>query len=416
MAKSIESQTLNTSHLQERTYPEVWKLRLALGWTILFGALVGLFSLSWDIQWHTAVGRDRTLTPPHLFILGSVALMGLAAVTAVLIETLWARRSASIAQSGTPFAGFFSGSLGAYLVGYGALDTAIAFPIDQYWHTLYGVDVAIWAPFHIMLLTGFCVCCLGVAYMLVDGMHLAAQRGAKGAARAAYAGVLVAFATLLGMLSILLPSALGDAGYLSIGGLTFTVYPLMLGAMGTPVLVAAIRALPGRWAATRVIGVYMLFGVISFVLIPPLMTLLLGIEQQSLLPRAPTVSVLSLSWQYPLLIAAVLLDVVTRVMQNRGWSLRKSNTATFVTASIGISLATLFYPLFIRSQFLATAQLYALGGGAAAKAFRSGASSGGLSITAIVIVVVSLLLGLLGTYVGYRFGAGIGASMQPKEQ
>lgn len=424
MAQSIDSYALDTSHVSARASAGLWKLRLALGWTILFAALVGLFALSWDIQWHTAVGRDRTLTAPHLFILGSATLMGLAALTAVLIETAWARRSAPVAQKGAMFAGFFSSSLGAYLVGYGALDAAIGFPIDQYWHTLYGVDVAIWAPFHIMLLTGFCVCCLGVAYMLVEGARLAVLQGARGAARVGYISAIVAFATLMGMLSILLPDAL-STGYISLGRLTFTVYPLMLGAMGTFVLVTAIRALPWRAVATSVALAYAFFGLVSYLLIPPLMTWLLGVEQQNLLPKAPTVSVLALRWQYPLIIAAVLLDIVSWLASRGGWPLRKLNSVTFVGASIGMSLAALFYPLFIRSQFLASALFYALGGrpmkaveGSARVIIpQSGNGAPAFSMTTfVVIVMVSLLLGVLGTYVGNWLGAGMGESMQRKEQ
>src|SRR5690348_9085638 len=102
MAPSIDGYALDTLRVSERAAASLWKLRLACGWTILFAALVDLFALSWDIQWHTTVGRDRTLTAPRLFILGGATLMGLVALVAVLIETAWARRNVSIAQSGTP--------------------------------------------------------------------------------------------------------------------------------------------------------------------------------------------------------------------------------------------------------------------------------------------------------------------------
>ncbi len=143
MAQSIDSHALGVSRASERAYPELWKLRLVAGGIILFAAVVELFSVSWDIQWHTAVGRDRTLTMPHLFILGGIVVMGLTALAAVLTETVWTRRRPALAQGGTVFAGFFSSSLGAYLAGYGALDAAIAFPLDQYWHTLYGAACSV---------------------------------------------------------------------------------------------------------------------------------------------------------------------------------------------------------------------------------------------------------------------------------
>ena len=412
MARSLDD-ALDMLRVGERASAGLWKFRLAFGWTILFAALVGLFAFSWDIQWHTAVGRDRTLTAPHLFILGSATLMGLASLAMVLIETRWAQRSTPVAQSGTTFAGFFSGSLGAYLVGYGALDTAIAFPIDQYWHTLYGVDVTIWAPFHVMLLTGFCMCCLGVAYMLVEGARLAVQQEARWAALVGYLSAVVAFATLMAMFSFFLPGAL-TTGYISLGWLTFTVYPLMLGAMGTFVLIAAIHALPWRAVATCVAIVYAFFGLISYLLIPLLMTWLLDVEQQSLLPGAPTASVLVTNWQFPLIIAAVLLDLVTWLARRRGWPWKGTSRITLIAASIGMSLAALFYPFFTNSQFLATAS--GTGGAIAVHPGHPGQGAASFHTPVLVIVVVSLLLGVLGIFVGNWLGAGTGELMQRKEQ
>ena len=407
MAQSIGGQALSGSH------PGLWKLRLALGGTSLFAALVGLFAISWDIQWHSAVGRDRTLTAPHLFILGSVTVMGLVALAAVLIETLWARRTPPVAKSGTTFAGFFSSSMGTYLVGYGALDSAIAFPIDQYWHTLYGIDVSIWAPFHIMAITGLCVSCLGVAYMLASGAHLAVQDGAKEAARAGYVGVILALATLMGTLSFLLIPSVQGTGYIHLGSLSFTVYPLMLGALGTFVLVTAIRAVPWRMVATSVAAVYLLFGVLNSLLIPALMTLLLGIEQQHLLPGAPSISIVAAQWQYSLIIAAVLLDIAAWVAQHREWSLKMTNSAALIAALIGISAVALSYP-----SFLASAQRYSAVvtmAQAHSEVLKTAQVQGNAAVI-LLIIAVSLLLGLLGTYAGNWLGVGIGESMQMKKE
>ncbi len=421
MAHSIDGYALGTLCVSERTPTGLWKLRLAFGWMLLFATLVGLFAFSWDIQWHGAVGRDRTLTAPHLFILGSAALMGLAALTVVLIETAWARHSTPVAKSGTKFAGLFSSSPGAYLVGYGALDAGISFPIDQYWHTLYGIDVAIWAPFHVMLLTGFCICCLGVTYMLIEGACLAAQQGAKNVARAGYLSAIVALAALMGMLSIFLPEAL-LTGYISLGKLAFTVYPLLLGGMGTFVLSVATRALPWRGVATSVAVVYVFLGVVNFLIIPPLMTWLLSIEQEHLLPGAPRGSSLAMSWQYPLIIAAILLDIVTWLARRGEWSWRRINRVMFVAASVGMSLTVLFYPFFIFSQFLSTALSYSnFGSGFNIPVKDAGegvqaAPQMSMNMTFVVIVVISLLLGVLGTYGGHWLGGRIGKLMQRKDQ
>lgn len=82
---------------------------------------------SWDIQWHSLIGRDRILIPPHEMMLGGVALTG---IPDIVLETIWARRSPLLAECMVPFAGFFSGSLGGYVAGFAALDAAVAFPLD----------------------------------------------------------------------------------------------------------------------------------------------------------------------------------------------------------------------------------------------------------------------------------------------
>lgn len=107
----------------------VWTLRLTLGFIVLLGSILFFLGTSWDIQWHSLIGRDRTLIPPHEVMLTGVGLSGLAALTAVFIETFWARHNPLIAQSGTSFADAFHGSLGAYVAGFAALDAAVAFPL-----------------------------------------------------------------------------------------------------------------------------------------------------------------------------------------------------------------------------------------------------------------------------------------------
>ena len=129
---------------------------------------------SWDIQWHSLIGRDRILIPPHEMMLGGVALTG---IPDIVLETIWARRSPLLAECMVPFAGFFSGSLGGYVAGFAALDAAVAFPLDAYWHALYGIDVTIWAPFRVMILGGMAMAALGGAYLLASAARLAIRQG-----------------------------------------------------------------------------------------------------------------------------------------------------------------------------------------------------------------------------------------------
>src|SRR5262249_30470474 len=140
------------------------------------------------------IGRDRILIPPHELMLGGVALSGFAAIADVLLETIWARRRPPLADHMVRFAGLFSASLGGYVAGFAALDAAVAFPLDAYWHALYGIDVTIWAPFHVMILGGMAMTALGGAYLLASAARLADGSGAPAAARLGELGAVAAFA------------------------------------------------------------------------------------------------------------------------------------------------------------------------------------------------------------------------------
>jgi hypothetical protein len=70
----------------------LWTRRITAGWVILLDAIDELLALSWDIQWHIMVRRDRKLTSSHPFILGGLVVIGRAALSAMLVETVWARR------------------------------------------------------------------------------------------------------------------------------------------------------------------------------------------------------------------------------------------------------------------------------------------------------------------------------------
>src|SRR5215469_216981 len=223
MAKTVDGTAVfPDATLAPRSLRAVSTLRLVLGLTALLGAIIFLEGTSWDIQWHTYIGRDRTLIPPHLMMLSGVALSGLSGLLSVLIESWWARRNPLKAQYSVGFANLFSAPLGAYIVGYTALTAAVAFPLDAYWHALYGIDVAIWAPFHVMFVASMGIVALGAAYMLSSAAHLAGRdtSAGNGIRRAATLGVVLALATVLSLFTLLLFDALKDKNHINLGFLS----------------------------------------------------------------------------------------------------------------------------------------------------------------------------------------------------
>ena len=391
MAKTIEGTAVfDGSTTLAHSLRAVSTLRLVLGLTALLGAIVFLEGTSWDIQWHSLIGRDRTLIPPHIMMLSGVALSGISGLLTVLIESWWARRNKIIAQYSVGFAEIFSGPLGAYIVGYTALTAAVAFPLDAYWHALYGIDVAIWAPFHVMFVASMGIVALGAAYMLSSAAHLAARidMAGSGTRRAATLGVVLA--TVLSLFTLLLFDALKDKNFINLGFLSINVFPLLSGILVAFTLVAAASAIPWRWAATSVGVCYLLLAGIMAVFVQPATDWLLSVERLSYRENPPFTSLVALEWFLTPLVVAILIDVIMHRARRKQWSQRKLTLMLALTALLSGTLPVVFiFPL------LPVALALQLG---------------------IAGSLASLLLGLAGTYLGTVFGRNVGVSINSLER
>lgn len=353
-----------------------WGARLAAGLVIMLGALTFLLGVCWDIQWHTYIGRDRTLIPPHIMMLSGITLSGVAALVSVLVESALARRIPALAAHSTRFAGVFQSSLGAYVAGYASLAAALAFPLDSYWHSLYGIDVAIWAPFHIMFLAGMSLTTLGAAYTLTSAAQMATEAGAVGAARLAYAGAIAALATLLGTLTILLIDAYRGP-----------LFPVLSGLAVGWSLLTAKYAIPWRWAASLTTLGYLVIAVIVFVYVPPATDALVRSEHLAYLRGQPGAwSVVALGWPLAPVICALLLDGL--LVNARAPRLP---TARLSWAASAIILVSVIWAPVAHPIGRAVIELAAL------------ASPVGL---------IALAFGALGAFIGVKMGELTGVSMQ----
>ena len=389
MAKALDSGTLTTPVAQSYSLRAVRTLRLALGYVILLGATIFFLGTSWDIQWHSYIGRDRTLIPPHIMMLSGILIAGVAALSCVLIETLWARRDARVADSSTQFADAFRGSLGAYIAGYGALSAAIGFPLDAYWHSLYGIDVQIWAPFHVMIIASMAAVALGAAYTLTSAANLSARESARAAQRWSNIGVLISFAIMLSVLTFLLFDAYGDMGTLPLGPVTINVFAALAALFGLYIFVAASAALPWRWAATGVTLVSLIFVGIDTLYIPKATTILLQIEQQTYRRAGAHPVVVAVDWPLLFLVGAIIFDLIMRRAQKRGWSVNKLLPILAISTLIGFLPAPILFPLYpayLVIQF------------------------------GVVSFILTLLIGFAGGYVGAWLGQRTGNVIHELEQ
>jgi hypothetical protein len=147
MAQPATAYVVGLAHSAARPWRVVGALTLL--------ALLSAFGNAWDLFWHITIGRDSFWIPPHTMMYAAVALSGLIALAVVLGATL--RRADRLsAMLG------FRAPLGFFILGLGVLQMLISAPFDDWWHRVYGVDVSVWSPPHLIGFSGAVVMLCGV--------------------------------------------------------------------------------------------------------------------------------------------------------------------------------------------------------------------------------------------------------------
>jgi hypothetical protein len=110
---------------------------------VVVAGSTSLFATFWDDAWHTDLGRDQALIPPHLLLYGSMALIG-AVVVAWGLVALRRSRSLAAVWRQPPL----------LLAAAGGTVTLVALPIDAAWHAAFGRDAVLWSPPHMLAVFG----------------------------------------------------------------------------------------------------------------------------------------------------------------------------------------------------------------------------------------------------------------------
>jgi len=134
----------------------------------IISLICAVFGLYWDVATHIDSGRDTSVwgNPGHFFILGGlygIFASGFFAIclgreeradrpgpTAIWIGRDWYAPLGGVLMCAT---GFFS---------------LIAFPLDDFWHRLFGQDVTLWGPTHLMLIGGAVMTLLGITVIQAE--------------------------------------------------------------------------------------------------------------------------------------------------------------------------------------------------------------------------------------------------------
>ena len=229
--------TLGTSvAVLPRAAIDVVQLRRRALWVLLTAKVLGSWGLVWDIRWHLTIGRDSFWIPPHLLTYFAVTVVALVSFGVLAVET-WRARDGAISPGAVRIGGL-AGTRGFHLAAWGIALTLAAAPIDDLWHRLFGIDVTLWSPPHLLGLAGGQLNALGCLAIALE---------VPMARRTRLAALALAGAHLLGSLEVVADPALQLAfvnghrlffAWAVLGALLFT-FPLMLSAR-----LARMRAFP----------------------------------------------------------------------------------------------------------------------------------------------------------------------------
>ena len=146
------------------------RIRRVSAWIAFYLLLQGELGLAGDRSWHGYIGRDQFWIPPHIIMYIGVGGMGLIALFVVLVDTRrYYQKKAGVDNSSTIcLLRFFHAPLGFALLGFGVLTDCIAAPFDNYWHVLYGIQITLWTPFHLMGVLGGITAGIGLIYIFAS--------------------------------------------------------------------------------------------------------------------------------------------------------------------------------------------------------------------------------------------------------
>ena len=216
-------------------------------WLLCMAKVVAGWGVQWDIQWHVRIGRDTFWIAPHVMTYAGVTVAGVLCFGMLALDTL--RGGAPVAR--LRVAGL-EGTRGFHLAAWGMALTVLAAPIDDLWHRLFGLDVTLWSPPHLLGILGGVVNSWGC-------LLIARELYADGAAR--LVGLALAGAGLFrGLHLIVEPSSL--VAYVH-GGVRFFTLAILSALILPLALIPAARLAERRWMPLAVLAVVIITGVMG---------------------------------------------------------------------------------------------------------------------------------------------------------
>jgi hypothetical protein len=247
------------------------------GWAALPGAVAGaslltaVFGLYWDVAKHIDTGRDSGPfgTAAHYPILAGLGGVALAGMLAIVLGT--DRRTPTSVRLGPDWHAPLGGVL-ILLCGGFALS---GFPLDDLWHTLFGQDVTLWGPTHVLMIAGASLSTVGVWVLLVEGARTRRDAGAGGAGGAGTATtreplwLRMRTASMAGGFLVGLSTLQGEFDF-GVPQFALVYQPILIALAAATGLVAA-RVRLGRWGALQAVAFYLVLRIVLTILVGPVL-------------------------------------------------------------------------------------------------------------------------------------------------
>jgi hypothetical protein len=159
------------------------------GWTALPSAITGgslivaAFGFYWDVAKHIDTGRDASPfgTAAHYPILAGLAGLTLGGYLAIVLG------SDESSPTSVRLAEDWRVPVGGLLIFLCGGFALMGFPLDDIWHTLFGQDVTLWGPTHILMIAGASLATLGTWVLLIEGQRERVRRQGDAARQGAAA-------------------------------------------------------------------------------------------------------------------------------------------------------------------------------------------------------------------------------------
>ena len=137
--------------------------------------LVAVIGMYWDISLHIDNGRDPgpLANPAHYLILFGLFGIFVAGLLSMALPEPGTKPSTTAVRLQKDW----YAPLGAVLMTACAGFALSGFPLDDVWHRIFGQDVTLWGPTHLMLIGGASLATLAAAMLIAEGARAATKSG-----------------------------------------------------------------------------------------------------------------------------------------------------------------------------------------------------------------------------------------------